>query len=448
MRSLHRMPSSRIGAILIAVLLWPGSARAQMGDSLAGVGPINQSMGGAATAAPLDAAGALYWNPATITGLPSSEIEAALGVAILRSWISSRVSAGALGPGTPSRSIYGRTSGNDGVTPLPILGLVYRPESTPYLTYGFGLFPIAGFSTNYPVSRTNPILAPQAPFGMGLGPLYSRYELVQLAPTVAYQLTDEISIGAAVNVDLSALSAFPGAFSAPTPVSTPLGPGANYSPATNGRYRWGAGFQVGAYYDPGTDWKFGASLKSPQWFDTYTYNSVTINGRPSRPKFDLDFPLVASVGTAYTGIERLLVALDLRFFDYRDTNGFRRAGFNKDGSIAGLGWQNVFALGTGVQYQWTDALAVRAGYTFALDGASNAVTMENLFSPTIVQHSLACGLSYNVSQAFKVSLGYVHFFQNSIEGPIVSPVAGPIRHTAVQSTATGDEILVGVTVSF
>ena len=170
-------------------------------------------------------------------------------------------------------------------------------------------------------------------------------------------------------------------------------------------------------------------MKSPQWFDTYTYNSITINGHASRPRFDLDVPLVASVVTAYTEIDRLLVALDLRFVDYRDTNGFRHAGFNKDGSFAGLGWQNVFALGTGVQYQWTDALAVRAGYTFALDGASDAVAMYNLFSPTIIQHSLAYGLSKNVSQAFKVSLGYVHFFLNSIEGPIVTPLTGPIRHT-------------------
>src|SRR4029079_18169784 len=129
------------------------------------------------------------------------------------------------------------------------------------------------------------------------------------------------------------------------------------------------GFHVGAYYDPGTNWKFGAAVKSPQWFDKFTYNSITMNGHAARPKFDLDFPLVASVGTAYTGIERLLIALDLRFFNFRDTNGFRRTGFNQDGSVAGVGWQNVFALATGVQYEATDALTLRAGYTYSMDGA-------------------------------------------------------------------------------
>ena len=359
----------------------------------------------------------------------------------------SRVAAGALARGVPAQSTYGRTGGNDGVTPAPIVGLVYRPEDNPIWTYGFGLFPVAGFSVNYPAARNNPVLSAQPPYGMGLGPLSSSYQLLQLAPTVACQVTDTLALGLAANVDLSWLSISPRVFGEPAVVSTPLGPAGNYGPATAGRYRWGGGFSVGAYYDPGGDWKFGASVKSPQWFDTFSYNSINFNGQPTRPTFDLNFPLVASVGTAYSGIERLLVAFDLHFLDFRNTDGFKHVGFNRNGTVAGVGWQNVFSLNTGVQYQLTDELALRAGYTFALDGASNAVTMFNLFSPTIVQHSLACGFTYSLSKSFKVSLAYVHFFENSIEGPIVTP-KGAIPHTAVQTSATADQVLFGATVSF
>ena len=38
---------------------------AQSGHVLDAVGPVNQSMGGAGTAMPLDAMGALHWNPAS-----------------------------------------------------------------------------------------------------------------------------------------------------------------------------------------------------------------------------------------------------------------------------------------------------------------------------------------------------------------------------------------------
>jgi long-subunit fatty acid transport protein len=153
-------------------------------------------------------------------------------------------------------------------------------------------------------------------------------------------------------------------------------------------------------------------------------------------------------GLSSSELESAIELIDLRFLDFRDANGFRHAGFNRDGAAAGRGWQNVFALATGVQYQCTDSLTLRAGYTFNLDGASNSVTMFNLLSPTIIQHSLACGFTYNVSKAFKVSVAYVHFFENSIHGPIVTSRTGPTPGTDVKNSATADSVLLGATVSF
>jgi hypothetical protein len=74
--------------------------------------------------------------------------------------------------------------------------------------------------------------------------------------------------------------------------------------------------------------------------------------------------------------------------------------------------------------------------------------MFNLFSPTILQHSLAAGLSYNVSKSLKLSIAYVHYFENAIKGPIVTAPTGPIPGTAVRTSAAADSVLMGVTVSF
>jgi hypothetical protein len=74
--------------------------------------------------------------------------------------------------------------------------------------------------------------------------------------------------------------------------------------------------------------------------------------------------------------------------------------------------------------------------------------MFNLGAPTIVQHTLSAGLSYNISKAFKVSLAYVHYFENAIEGPIETFRTGPIPGTAVRTTATADSVILGATVSF
>jgi long-chain fatty acid transport protein len=440
--------SARFAALLVFMAgLGSGQVRAQFGLAVGGVGPINRSMGGAATAAPLDAAGALFWNPATISGLGRSEMVFGTELLIPRTTLTSRVGPNTFGPGLPPGPLRGNNGGNDGVFPLPTFSLVYQPDQSP-LTYGIGFFELGGFGVNYPASRTNPILMPQVPFGRGVGPLFTQYQVYQVAPTVSVLLTDRLSLGFSANVDLGLLQVDPGLIGAPTLLSTPLGPAPVYPAMTHGRTRWGGGFHIGAYYDTGADWHFGAAVKSPQWFETYTYNAVTAQGGPSTPKFNLDFPLTASVGTSYTGFDRLLIATDLRFLDYRDTNGFRHSGFDSQGALRGLGWQNVFALAVGAQYQWTDTLSVRAGYTFSLDPVGNAVTASNIASPTIIQHSLALGASYDVSKSLKLSLAYVHYFQNSNTGPIVLPFVGPVPGSSVRTAATADSVILGASVAF
>lgn len=424
------------------------SARAQFGLAISGVGPINRSMGGAAVAAPLDAAGALYWNPATIGELGRSEMEFGAGFLIPRTTIASRVPAGALGNGLPATPMAGNTGGNNGVFLLPVVGLVYSPSESPW-SYGLGIYQRGGFGVNYPIDLRNPILNPQVPYGRGIGPLYTQLQLFQFSPAVALKLTDQLSIGVAANIDYGLLSADPALFAAPTLANTALGPAPVYGSGVHGRARGGGGFQTGVYYNYSQDWSFGASFSSPQWFDTYTWNDRNpTNGHASRPSVGLNFPWIASVGLAYKGIDRLLVASDFRYLDYRDTDGFRHGGFGQYGQLRGLGWQNVFALAVGAQYQWTDAFTTRLGYTFSLNPIGGAMTSFNVGAPNIVQHTIALGASYDVTTRFKLSVTYSHDFQNAISGPLVQPFVGRIPGSSVRTAATADVVYIGASVGF
>jgi long-chain fatty acid transport protein len=444
-RSIPRWRWPSLLAVLVLVSLG-APARAQFGLAVSGVGPINRSMGGASTAAPLDSAGALYWNPATITEL-QSEMEFGTGIIVPRTTISSFAGAGAFGPGTPPINVQGTTGGNNGVFLLPVIGIVYNPKDS-ILTYGFGVFEIGGFGVNYAVTPTNPVLNPQFPNGKGVAPLYTQYQLFQFAPSVAMKLTDSFSLGFQANIDMGTLMANPALFSSPALVNGASGPGPVYPSAMQGRSRAGAGFMVGAYYSLNDNWSFGASFKSPQWFDTYRFNSVSPDGSPRTPQFNLNFPLVASAGLAYKGIDKLLIASDFRFLDFRDAAGFNHSGFDQTGAVRGLGWQNVFALGVGAQYQWTDELSTRIGYTFSLNPVGPSLTMFNIGSPTIIQHSLAVGGSYNITKNFKVSVAWAHDFQNAITGPIVQPFVGAVPNTWVRSASTADTVFFGATVLF
>ena len=80
----YRFPALA-GLCLVAVCLLalPADVSAQ-GFVLPGAGPVNNSMGGAAVAAPLDATGAIHWNPATISGLPTSSVDVGAGLINVR----------------------------------------------------------------------------------------------------------------------------------------------------------------------------------------------------------------------------------------------------------------------------------------------------------------------------------------------------------------------------
>ncbi len=411
---------------------------------LPGVGPVNRSMGGAAVAAPLDALGTLHWNPAAISGLEQSEID--FGVELLhpRSRLASSIGAGTILPGFPPVSLSGSDEGDNGLFPLPAFGLVYKPEESRW-TYGLGLFAVGGFGTNYPGSNTNPILTAPLPAGLGVGPIFSRLTVLQMAPTAAYWLTDNLAIGFAPTVTMAELVVDPATFAAPDDANA--NGVATFPSATHSRIHWALGFQVGIYYTSDTCWHFGASAKSPQWFQTFRWNSTDELGRPRTVTADFDYPMILSVGAAYSGFDRLIVAADVRWIDFEHTDGLRAAGFDATGAITGLGWDSVFSFGLGAQYQLTEWLSLRSGYLYNQNPVPDELTSFNLASPVIYEHGLYLGASYQVTQAWKVSAAYVHAFENSIEGPIVTPL-GPIPGSSVKSTLSTDSVVMGVSVLF
>jgi long-chain fatty acid transport protein len=443
---LARPRSSKWTVFLLAVLsptMAVNAARAQLGTILSGTGPINRSMGGAATAAPLSASGAMYWNPATITGLGRSELEASAELLFPSTQVDSRMMAGALGPGIPPIGLAGHTDSDAGAYPLPTIGLAYLPEGSPW-SFGLGVFALAGFGVDYAGSTTNfPLTAPP-PAGVGFGPVFSEFQVLQIHPAVAYQLTDRLSVAAGPTLNLAIAKVAPALFTTPDDAN---GDGfRTYPAATHSEATWGAGFAVGAYYKADT-WAVGASFKSPQWFDTFRFDSADELGRPRRLEVNLDLPLIASVGAAYTGLERWVFAVDGRFLDYRGANFFGDSGISPEGAVRGLGWRSIFAVAAGAQFQLTDAVSLRAGYSWNQNPIPDSQSFINAVSPVIVEHTVFVGASWNVTEDFSLSFAYGHGFENSIEGPLLTP-AGAVPGTSVKNSAAAEFVVFGASLSF
>ena len=429
---------------LVAVLVTASVALGQ-GAVLPGVGPVNRSMAGAAVAAPLDPAGAIYWNPATTTGLANNEVMFGAEFLYTTSRLSSTVGPNAFGPGIPALALAGNDRSDGGVSVLPTIAIVYRPEES-NLTYGLGIFVVGGFFSNYPGDTNNPILSPHPPTGLGAGPIFSNFYLLQMAPSVAIKLTDNISIGVSPTIDAAQLQVDPAIFVSPDDANGDGVP--TYPAATHTRLVWGLGFQVGVYYKSDCGFGLGASFKSPQWFEPFRWSSTDEIGRPRQLRLNAQFPMIMSVGASYTGIENLTLAVDVRWIDYKDADEFGDpAQFDATGRAMGLGWRSVFAVAAGAQYQVSETMSFRMGYLYDENAIRDDSTFFTLPAAPIFQHAIFLGASYQLARSIEMAACYLHAFRNSISGPFQS-VAGPVAGTNVSISQLTDSAVVGFRVKF
>jgi len=405
------------------------------GVVLPGVGAVNRSMAGATVGAPIDAAGAMHWNPAAIAALDESEIM--FGAEFLYS----RIEVSSTFPGFGS----GADDSDSGIAVLPTSAIVYQPEDTAW-TWGLGVYTVGGFSANYPANPLNPILSPPPPNGVGVGSVYSELALVQFAPTAAVWITDRVAIGFAPTFTMADLGVDPGFFAASDDAN--VDGSFSYPSATNSRFHWAIGFQVGVYYESEGPWSFGVSFKSPQWFETFEFNSTDELGNPRRLEVDIDYPMIVSWGVGFRPSDRLLWATDIRYINYDDTQGFgNAAGFALDRSVTGLGWRSVMSVATGAQYQLNSCTSLRAGYLFDENPIPDSVAFFNIASSPIYQHAVFLGASRRLTDAVGVSLSYLHAFENSIRGPYESPF-GPVPGGSVGIDQVTDALTVGLHVYF
>jgi long-chain fatty acid transport protein len=421
---------------LSAVAFSAAPARAQYGLLFSGSGPVNRAMGGASVATAADATGGLFWNPATISGLPRTEMDFSIELIDPHTHVASSTLF-------PVRAA-GSDRGDDGVFPIPAASLVWRPDDCGPWTFGLGVFEVGGFGVNYPASLTNPVLAPQPPTASGLGAVYSELIPLEIAPSVSCQVTDRLAVGFGPQIELASLKVDPAFITTPDLVAPGVG---RYPTGTHTRFEWGFGVQAGATYALDGGWHLGASVKSPRWFEDFGFTSTSAIGLPRHFTFEADLPLVASTGISYTGFERWLLETDFHYIDYANAEGLRQSGFDPAGAVRGLGWKSIYAIAFGAQYQLTDTLTVRAGYTYNDSPIDSAHSFFNIASPTITEHTVSVGFSYKLMDCLSLSASYAHAFEHSVTGPIVLPATNsPLPFSSVTNRASGESFVLGATV--
>jgi long-chain fatty acid transport protein len=390
--------------VLLAASLVP-AAMAQSGHVLNGVGPIDQAMAGAGMAAPQEALVPVHWNPAAVAFSKESRLDLSIQFMQPTGSIESSVSQGGFGtapsppfpPGTPlpPAAMSGSTDSDAGPFPIPALGYV-RTMDDSKLAFGLGAMFVGGFGVDYDASPSpfnsdgsfnpdvNPVLTPQqAQGGFGFGAIKSEFALLQVNPTIAYRVSERVSIGFAPTINYGMLEVSP--FPAAPPDQTFLFPDGPRAGAV------GFGFQVGIHAEGESGLSAGLSIKSPQWFQDFEFTAESI--RPGTEfAFNLDYPMIISGGVAYSGLENLLLAADVRYIDFSNTDGFKDSGYGSDFAVQGFGWESIIVAAFGLQYQMSDGYHVRAGYSYNENPLPDELAFFNTPANALIQHRVAGGL--------------------------------------------------------
>jgi long-chain fatty acid transport protein len=414
----------------LVFLLFTTFAFAQTGHLMQGAGAINMSMGGAATGQPLDISGAMHWNPAALSVFDGSILKFDIGAFEGVPRLTSSLPAGAMWPedaffpGSPaSPPVTGTTDSELGYMPMPALAFAWGKEDSKH-TFGVSAFGVSGFGVDFPQetnlpsdangnpnpdwdpNNSNPILYPQSM--MGFGHLNSNYMLLQVGFTWAYNFSEKFSIGFQPTFNYATLELEPNPIARP---SQTLG-----YPVSDATASYGYGGQIGLFYDSQNGFKIGASYKTPQYMSEMEFDSKYLDGSiaPS-PKFTMNYPAIYSIGIGYSK-GMIDFALDYRYVDYENTEGFDTNGWEiadegpftgfPTGAVNGFGWQNMSVVSAGLQLKAINKLPLRFGYTYSSNPIEDELAFFSTPATAIVAHAFQFGLSYEISDAFRIDAVY------------------------------------------
>ncbi len=405
-------------AALAAPAAWAGN-----GHTLHGVGAVNSSMGGAGVALPIDTLGGLLLNPALMAQMDGSRFAFSAEYNEAGNSVSSSVA-------TPVGTFSGTTDEAGDTALIPAFGFTHHKKGSRF-GYGVGFLGLAGFGADYPQDSTNPLLAPQP---QGFGRVYSNYQLLKVPNALAWQLSDRFSFGVSLNVARAALTANPAGFAAPD-CSGPQGP--CFFPSVNTDSAWGTGLGLGLLYRITPTLALGASYNTEMEFEDFEWNSAHANpslanfGTARTIKLQLNMPAVAIVGLGWTPNDRLAVALDGKYINYEDTEGFKDV----------LGFEDVNVIMLGVQYRVAPKLALRGGY----NKGDNPIPDERAFftvaTPAIFEDRYCLGLGLQATENMNLDVAFYHVNENEITGPFVGPT-GPVPGTSVTTAMEMDSVVV------
>jgi long-chain fatty acid transport protein len=286
--------------------------------------------------------------------------------------------------------------------PIPEFG--YNRMINPNMSVGVSVFGNGGMNTTYG-DGDHPFTGfPGGTPGSTVG-----IDLMQIfiAPTVAYKVNSQLSVGASLNLIAAAFEA--------------QGLGA-FGVGNNGKdYSYGVGVRLGGMYQVNDSVTLGATYQSKSNMSKFDdYAAMFPNGG------EFDIPATYGIGVAFKANDKLDIAFDVMRIEYEgvDVTGnaalFSLFGANQHG----FGWNDQTVYKLGAAYKYSNDLTLRAGVNYGKQPINvatvfnaNDITSDlNTLAPATVETHLTLGFTKNLSADSSITGAYMHAFKNKVNG--------------------------------
>ena len=380
------------------------------GLSLNSIGPKAFGMGGAFVGLADDHT-AIFWNPAGLTQTQKNFIGAFVTDVVPMGTYKFTVAG-----------IDAKTKTNHYLSPN--LMSYFRFNFSDRLTVGLGVYVPAGLGTEWDGNDLKNLSV-----GTALE-WKTKIGVINFSPAVAYKVTDQLSLGAALN-------AFYGMFDLKNPVIAG-GNGYQYQEQSDGL---GFGVTIGALFKATDKFSVGASFR--------TKTNVKMTGSAENPAFagfgfetqsdfdrDVAWPMWIAGGVAFRPIERLVITADVQFSrwsesedefttKYKDTMWMAATEPSGDNKFI-LHWKDATQIRFGLCYSAGENFEVRAGYY--IDPAPAPSETYNILFPSISYNAITLGVGYSISDfVFDLSGEYLFGKDRNVE-ILTNPDAMPGTH--------------------
>jgi long-chain fatty acid transport protein len=358
-----------------ATLCVPFTTHATNGDQMLGVTAIQWGMGGAVIAAPQDSA-TIFVNPAGIAELDIEEVRFDLSPGFMN----------------PPREVNGNTSDSN-LFFLPSGAVAFKVNEKLFL--GLGLAAQSGFGVDFSdVVPDNAMIPPT----QGNQQVVTTKGFFKLSPTLAYKVSDKLSLGASLNIGYQSLAMSNPQFTLPQ------------------NQQFGFGATLGAIYQINDAFQLGVSWVSKTNMSDHEFN--TANGKVT---LDMDVAQQLGMGLAYRSTSGLLVEADMKWINFSDTMDSVDMVTPAGTTALKFGWDDQIVYSLGVQKQVNEKTAIRAGVNYGASPIEAEDVDNNLGSTAITEWHLSLGATRQLSKRTSGSLSYTHAFENELTSNNTTP---------------------------